>query len=224
MLDTSKYVYAFANLRRIVKTHEGVAFDTPALILTQDGAQEKSSDKLFKYVVTPDAVLSFIQKNRKWFKEPEGGGDWDFDKSATEKSVTFLMEEKVKEATQDNMKIVDYDDEFSTKAGGLVYGVIINLTKKWVTVAFRGTIGVTDMFADRDFRLDHDSFFSSEEFVSDGKPGTHMGFTKYLVDEKMGDQDGRKVIDRILSCLNGEFENNPDVAGKDFNLYVTGHR
>ena len=49
-----------------------------------------------------------------------------------------------------------------------------------------------------------------------------MGFTKYLVDEKMGDQDGRKVIDRILSCVNGEFENNPDVAGKDFNLYVTG--
>jgi hypothetical protein len=41
---------------------------------------------------------------------------------------------------------------------------------------------------------------------------------------KMGDDDGRKVVERILACVNNEFESNVDVVGKDFKLYVTGHR
>eukprot|EP00985_Skeletonema_marinoi_P023971 scaffold16299_cov110-Skeletonema_marinoi.AAC.1 len=233
LLKISDFVYSFANVRRIVKANEGqtrkkstgwfssekytVAYDTPALILTQDGAQERSKHKLFKYVVTPDAIKLFMEKNRKWFDEPEGGGDWKFDKTVTEKTDPFLLEASVVEATQ--------DDEFSTKGGGLVYGVVVNLTRKWITIAFRGTIGSTDIATDRDFRLDHESFFESEDdiFVSGGKPGTHMGFTTYLMDEKKGDQDGRKCLDRILTCVNEEFKSNPDVAGKDFDLYVTGH-
>mmetsp|Transcript_17637 Transcript_17637/g.35242 ORF Transcript_17637/g.35242 Transcript_17637/m.35242 type:complete len:474 (+) Transcript_17637:48-1469(+) len=241
LLKISDFVYSFANVRRIVKANEGqtrkkstgwfssekytVAFDTPALILTQDGAQERSKHRLFKYVVTPDAIKLFMEKNRKWFDEPEGGGEWRFDKTVTEKTKPFLLEATVDEATRVDMKIVDYDDEFSTKSGGLVYGVVVNLTRKWITVVFRGTVGTTDAFTDRDCRLDHESFFESEDdiFVSGGKPGTHMGFTTYLMDEKKGDQDGRKCLDRILSCVNEEFKSNPDVAGKGFNLYVTGH-
>jgi len=245
LLKISDFVYSFANVRRIVKANEGksrkkstgwfssekytVAFDTPALIRTQDGAQEKSKHKLFKYVVTPDAIKLFMEKNRKWFDEPvdkDGvAGDWKFDKTVSEKNEPFLLEGSVEEATQVNMKIVDYDDEFSTKGGGLVYGVVVNLTRKWITVVFRGTVGTTDIATDRDFRLDHESLFESEDdiFVSGGKPGTHMGFTTYLMDEKKGDQDGRKSLDRILSCVNEEFKSNPDVVGKDFDLYVTGH-
>eukprot|EP00984_Skeletonema_dohrnii_P028686 scaffold18737_cov117-Skeletonema_dohrnii-CCMP3373.AAC.6 len=242
LLKISDFVYSFANVRRIVKENEGeqrstsrwfgekytVAFDTPALILTQDGAQEQSKDKLFKYVVTPDAIKLFMEKNRKWFKEPVtdgNAGDWEFDKTVTEKTEPFLLEAAVDAATKDNMKIVDYDDEFCKGKGGLVYGVVVNLTRKWITVAFRGTIGSTDIMTDRDFRLDHESLFESEDdiFVSGGKPGTHMGFTTYLCDEKKGDQDGRKCLDRILSCVNEEFKSNPDVVGKDFDLYVTGH-
>ena len=124
LLKISDFVYSFANVRRIVKANEGqtrkkstgwfssekytVPFDTPALILTQDGAQERSKHKLFKYVVTPDAIKLFMEKNRKWFDEPEGGGDWKFDKTVTEKTDPFLLEASVVEATQVNMKIVDY--------------------------------------------------------------------------------------------------------------------
>ncbi|KAK1733750.1 lipase class 3 family protein [Skeletonema marinoi] len=243
LLKISDFVYQFANVRRIVKENDGkqrstsrwfgkkytVAFDTPALIRTQDGAQEQSKDKLLKYVITPDAIKEFMELNRKWYKEPvdEDGnaGDWEFDKTVTEKNESFLLEAAVEEAAKDNMKIVDYDDEFCKGKGGLVYGVVVNLTRKWITVAFRGTIGSTDLMADRDFRLDHESLFDSEDdiFVSGGKPGTHMGFTTYLCDEKKGDQDGRKCLDRILSCVNEEFKSNPDVVGKDFDLYVTGH-
>ncbi len=124
LLKVSQFVYGFANMRRIVKENEGqerkkktgwfssekytVAFDTPALVLTQDGGQQKSDNKLFKYVVTPDAIKLFMEKNRKWFSEPEGGGDWVFDETVTEKTEPFLKEEMIEEATRDNMKIIDY--------------------------------------------------------------------------------------------------------------------
>ena len=125
----------------------------------------------------------------------------------------------------DNIKIIDYDDRFGTDKGGLVYGVVINLTQKWVTVVFRGTIGLTDINTDRDFRLDHESFFGHEGdiAVEGGKPATHRGFTEYLVSNREEDSIERPYIDRILACVNGEFERNPDVMGKDFKLFVTGH-
>mmetsp|Transcript_37059 Transcript_37059/g.68640 ORF Transcript_37059/g.68640 Transcript_37059/m.68640 type:complete len:471 (-) Transcript_37059:166-1578(-) len=240
MLKISSFVYAFRNIRNIVKTNDGkpkkkktglfrreeytVKFDTPALVLTQKGAQEEDDNKFFKYTVTPDAIKLFIEKNRKWFKEPEGGGDWTFDKSVSEKTTPFIFESEVKGVMQDNLKIVDYDDEFSTDEGGLVYAVVVNLTRKWISVVFRGTVGSSDIATDRNFNFDYDSFFKGEDIlVPGGKPATHEGFTKYLMDPKMGDQDGRRCLDRILACVNDEFGNNVDVVGKDFNLYVSGH-
>jgi len=133
LLKISDFVYSFANVRSIVKENEGeqrstsrwfgekytVAFDTPALILTQDGAQEQSKDKLLKYVITPDAIKLFMELNRKWFKEPVtdgNAGDWEFDKTVTEKTEPFLLEAAVDAATKDNMKIVDYVSD--KKSGG----------------------------------------------------------------------------------------------------------
>ena len=86
---------------------------------------------------------------------------------------------------------------------------MINSTKKWITVVFRGTVGRTDILADIDFRLD-DSFL--------GKPGTHKGFTKYLTSSRRHKE--RPYIDRILACVNGEFEN---VIRNNYKLFVTGH-
>jgi len=240
MIKMSCFVYDFRNIRNIVKTNDGmtkkkktglfrreeykVAFDTPSLILTQKGDQEEDENRFFKYAVTLNAIKLFIEKNRKWFKEPEGGGDWTFDKSVSEKTTPFIFESVVKDVMQENLKIVDYDDEFSTDKGGLVYAVIVNLTRKWITVVFRGTVGSSDIATDRNFNFDYDSFFKSEDIsVPGGKPATHEGFTKYLVDPKMGDQDGRQPLDRILACVNDEFGDNVDVVGKDFNLYVSGH-
>lgn len=59
--------------------------------------------------------------------------------------------------------------------------------------------------------------------MSGGKPGTHKGFTEYLVSNIETDSIERPYIDRILACVNGEFEDNPDVAGKGFKLFVSGH-
>ena len=124
LLKVSQFVYGFANMRRIVKENEGqerkkktgwfsseeykVEYVTPAHILTQDGGQQKDENKLLLYVVTPDAIKQFMEENRKWFKEPEGGGDWEFDETVTEKTEPFLKEKMIEEARRDNMKIIDY--------------------------------------------------------------------------------------------------------------------
>lgn len=117
------------------------------------------------------------------------------------------------------------DDKFSTEDGGLVYAVIVNLTKRWVGVIFRGTIGLTDANTDRDFRLDEKSFFESEDFINvpGGKPATHKGFTEFLFSARAKDSTARPYVDRILACVDCEFENNPDVKGKGFKLFVSGH-
>jgi hypothetical protein len=83
-----------------------VAFDTPAHILTQDGAYSQK-DTFLKYKITPDAIKLFLEKNRKWFYEARGGA-LKFDKSVTEKTEPFVLENEMKIMTQDNLKIVDY--------------------------------------------------------------------------------------------------------------------
>lgn len=85
-----------------------VTFDTPDLILTQRGAQDKDKNKFLKFTLTPDAINSFIEKNRKFFEETQGDGDWKFDESVTEKTEPFKLENKIKEETKENFKIVDY--------------------------------------------------------------------------------------------------------------------
>ena len=95
------------------------------------------------------------------------------------------------------------DDRFSAEDGGLLYAVIVNLTKKWVAVVFRGTVGLTDAVTDLDFRLDETSFFENEDFIKvpGGKPGTHKGFTGYLNSSRERDSVERSYMDRIMACV-----------------------
>ncbi len=138
----SDFVYSFANVRKIVKTNRDqikkkstgwfsseeykVEYDTPALILTQRGAQEEGENKYLKYVITPNAIKEFMEKNRKWFSEPEGG-DWVYDETVTDKTEPFLLEQKVAEAAKENMKFIDYvsNDRSGDKTCCLSYILII---------------------------------------------------------------------------------------------------
>lgn len=238
----SKLVYSFNNLRTLVRKHDGTVtkkygyfgratkheFDTPALILTDDGAQEKTEKQRnisFEYDITPNAVLTFIQKNRKFFIEEHEGDYLKFDKEHKEKE-SFSVEEKIKLLAKDDYKIIDYEDESSTEAGGLVYAIVVNVTKKWIAVLFRGTVGTKDFLTDRDFRLNTTDFFKDDMvFVDDNTPGTHTGFTNYLFSPRVtpkGTAD-RPYVDRILAAVQYEFTKNASVVGKDFKLYVSGH-
>lgn len=240
MLVLSSFCYDFNSLRSIVRQHDGkkvktggyfssaaeVKFDRPELILTKSGTQERDVNQQLKYDITPAAVLEFIRSNRKLFQDSDGDGSLEFDPTQKEKHEPFSMETVLQDQGQDNLKIVDYDDRFSTGAGGIVYGVMVNLTKKWVTIVFRGTVGAADIATDRDFTLNTEAMFATEEhkFVKGGNPATHNGFTSYLFSHRQRDAGGdRPYVDRILACLDDEFGNNPDIKGKDFKLFVTGH-
>ena len=105
-----------------------------------------------------------------------------------------------------------------------MYAVVVNLTKRWVSVIFRGTVGATDALTDLNFAPNSECFFSNKTgvFVDGNEPATHSGFTKYLFDSRARGLD-RSYYDRILSCVSDQFENNPEVKGQGFQLYVSGH-
>lgn len=196
-----------------------VEFYRPELIITDKGAQINNMNRNFKYAVTPPAIAEFIANNRKFLTETEKG-DFLFDESETERKEPFRFEGKWQDQLEDNVKMVDFDDSFSTDGGGLVYGLLVNLTKKWVCIVFRGTIGGTDISTDRNFVLDKTRYKST---TGEGSPGTHEGFTKYMFEERECDYIKRPHIDRIIASVSDAFEKNPDIVGKDFKLYTTGH-
>lgn len=66
-----------------------VDFNTPALIITDKGAQDGSVDRNFKYTVTPNAIAEFIVNNRHHFEE-NNKGNILFDKSKKEGKEQFL--------------------------------------------------------------------------------------------------------------------------------------
>ena len=101
--------------------------------------------------------------------------------------------------------------------------MVVNLSKKYVAVVFRGTWGISDAATDLNFTLNTECFFKDENsiVVEGNKPGTHAGFTKYLFENREGTD--RAYVDRIIGCVSNQFENNKDVAGKGFKFYVSGH-
>ena len=232
----SSFVYRFANIRNIVNKNKETktkkfwfcgeeketVFDRPDLILTKKGAQERKENVFLKYPITGDAILKFLKRNRKFFIEPSPGASLKFDVNETLEEP-LAVEKTLAKLTEDNFTIHDYEDEFSTTSGGLVYAVIVNLTIKYVAVVFRGTIGATDAFTDLNFALNTECFFKEEKsiFVKGNKPGTHAGFTKYLFEKRKGED--RAYVDRIIACVSDQFEKNEFVKGKGFKLYVSGH-
>lgn len=243
MLAMSAFCYHFHSIRTIVRSKDNttvktgflgfgkpreIKFFRPELIITRNAGIDRDPNQQLLHDITPAAIQEFIENNRSLFQDDDMDGSLEFDPSDTKKDEPFLVEGALKEQMEDNLKIIDYDDRFSTDKGGLVYMIVTNLTQKTITVCFRGTIGTTDMHTDRDFRLNTEAFFGSEDDFSVPKseshnPATHNGFTTYLTSNRETDSIERPYAQRILACLNAEFGNNKDIKGKGFKLFVTGH-
>ena len=121
--NISNFVYAFRDIRAIVKTHKQgeiktrktgwfsseeykVEYVTPAHIITQDGGQAKDKNQLLKYNITLAAIKQFIEENRKWFTYENGS--WKFDETRTEKTEKFPVEKELEILMEDNIQIIDY--------------------------------------------------------------------------------------------------------------------
>jgi len=235
MLHFSDFVYRFNNIRTIVRHNNGkkvkpshfgkpreIKFVQPELIITAGGGQKRDDFEQLKYDITAVAILKFLRNNRKDLLENDGG-DLCLDKVGKD-DEPFRLEEDLEKLAADDLRIVDYNDRFSSAEGGLVYAVVVNITRKWVMVSFRGTVGSADISTDADFSM-NDSFFESEDYklVPGGNPATHNGFTKYLMSIRERGVADRPYIQRILACVSAQFQNNPDIKGKNFKLFVTGH-
>jgi len=251
MLECSSFVYTFYQIRSTVQDHhEGypkakkfgkrskrqVNFLDPALIIQDDSSNKDHPDRNLKSVITPQAIVEFFNRdncfNRKYMTIKKK--NIVFDKKGSVDNTNFSFLTDFQKYADQNVKILDYDDAFTTSKGGLTYGLIVNLTEKWACVVFRGTVGKGDILTDANFALDTKSLFGSEGEDGQGeKPGTHAGFTSYLCSPRPNDINERRYIDRIVSSLNFAFDldaKNPDeevnVKPKitsDFKLYVTGH-
>jgi hypothetical protein len=138
-------IYGYANLRNLVKEHDRVYrkgvpakdkggflgfnkkdkklvdFDTPAHIVTQDGAQPDRG-RYLKYDITAQAILKFLELNRNLLKEDKDGGDIVLDESEGE-NPPLAFETKLRKfiGLGQDARIIEFDDEFSSK--NLVYGI-----------------------------------------------------------------------------------------------------
>jgi hypothetical protein len=235
MLQFSDFVYRFNNIRTIVRQNDGKVvklgyFSTPrtidfvdkSLVLTAGDTHIKDDFEQLKHDIKASDIVKFLKNNRKDFIQTEAG-DLILDKEGID-DAPFNLEKDLDEIAKEDLRIVDYNDRFSNTEGGLVYAVVVNVTRKWVMVSFRGTVGCDDISTDADFSM-NESFFENEgdKLVPDGKPATHNGFTKYLMSCRQRGVADRPYVQRILACVSNQFENNPDVKGKDFKFFVTGH-
>lgn len=128
MLNISKFVYTFAELRGLVRDHDKVqgkgntAFHNSDLIITQQGAQPKNQNRLFKYPVTATAIRDFIRDNRCFLSQEEDGTIILNDKTKTTSGGDDVVEfpeldieqklESYSEGT--DSELVDFDDKFTT--------------------------------------------------------------------------------------------------------------
>ena len=123
-------IYSLLQLQNIVRNNKGKKtrawqyfgeekehrFDTPALIITEQGAQGQDANHALRYKSTLNTILTFLQKNRKWLKEPEHYAYLAFDETES-KLGPFAIKEKIKDLKQDNLKIIDF-----VSGTGYVYG------------------------------------------------------------------------------------------------------
>jgi len=201
------------------KKPKQVEFFRPELIITDNGAQELTGNRFLKYPITADAIKLFIENNRRYLTVKDGDVVLD-DEEKNELPFEAGLNDQVKE----NLQVLDYDDQFTTDKGGLVYSLVVNISQKWVGIVFRGTVGLSDIMTDRDFRLNDDFFFQEKYGAPSlgGKPATHAGFTRYLANKRKCDVVDRPLIDRIISSVDDVFK---EMGNKrtGYRLFVTGH-
>lgn len=236
MLHHSAMVYTFASLRKVVNAHcktfgdqddehEKVEFIRPELIVTKNAARDMEHRKnaYLKNCVSFDAVLEFVQLNRKYFdNDGEFNPEW---KTASETTHRPTFEAKLKAfAERVDADIWEFDDEFAKKE--LVYGLIVIRSEKRIVISFRGSYSKRDWLTDAMclWSIPDELKFAHEmNYVNKYIPVCiHRGFSNYLF-AKRPTGEGSKFED-ILNDIKEVYaykEGNRDYS--DYKLFVTGH-
>lgn len=237
-LAESNLIYGYATLRSLVKEYDRVVrkgvpardkgglfgwgakdkelldFDTPALVLTQGGAQVRGRLRYLKYDITPAAILKFLELNRNLIK---GDGaelviekiDGEHPPSDFEKDLKRLIARKI------DARITEFDDEFS--GAELVYGITQDVTNKRITVVFRGSVT-----SGKDWPTNLNMIYTKVPVppllknvpLNGYDIKVHRGFYGYL--HSTG--EGTPKINEIVTNLKEVLAENPG-----YELFITGH-
>jgi len=142
LLAGSSLIYKYANLRNLINEYDSairkgvpakdkgnffgfnkkdkplVHFNTPALIVTNDGAQDRG--RYLKYDITAQAILKFLELNRNLLKDENG--DIVLDESEGEHPpLDFEKELRSFIGYGYDARITEFDDQFNSNE--LVYGI-----------------------------------------------------------------------------------------------------
>ena len=117
-MSVSHLVYLYTNLRKIVLTSfknkgkDPDKFIEPELIVTQKSEKRTFKTTLLKYEITPDAILKFVDLNRKHLKHNHG---LLFDKTGSN-TETFVFENELLMWKENfDSIIVEFNDDFDEK-------------------------------------------------------------------------------------------------------------
>jgi len=237
MLRMSNLVYHYADLRKIVLAHGAnfnedltprekkkkgiVEFDSPDLIVTKKAARRIFPSTLLKHEITADAVLEFVQKNRRYLTDDKDG--WlKFNKKGNNEEV-LEIEKRVKILGQKfDADIIEFDDDRANEGSKseLLYGIVVNRTDKRITVAFRGSNNLKDWI--QNIQVCDKIPAEIKEFAGDDVD-VHAGFSDYLF-KNASQRDQNTKYDQIVDVLEDVYKYNaPGRDYSDYELYVTGH-
>lgn len=225
-LFRSTMIYAFADIRTLIRENEGEIEGDPVLV-----------KDFMELPITNVNALKVINANfhllKKHFKESEieiyrsairiYGGE------LLKQAVLEMNQKPTKRAsiyqevqTSDPVELHVFDDAHSDKE--LVYAIAVDRgEKREITITFRGSVTVHDWLIDTSFSMVKipnplkEQAASSFSIPQDNKVGMHSGFHKYLfgcnqagVAKSKYDQ----ILDHVLSLLE---------TFQGFSIMVTGH-
>jgi len=237
MLRMSSLVYHYADLRKIVLAHSEnfnedltprqkkkkniVKFDSPDLIITKKAAKRSYASTNLKHEITADAVLEFVEKNRRYFTDDKKG-ELTFNKKGDNKEV-LEIEKRVKILGQKfDADIIEFDDDRGNNGlkSELLYGIVVNRTDKRITVVFRGSDSKRDWF--QNLQVFGKTPAEIKEFAGN-EVDVHAGFSNYLFKHR-SQRDQNTKYEQIMDVLEDVYQN--EAKGRDYSgyeLYITGH-
>ena len=164
----SSLVYHYADLRKIVLAHSEnfnedltprqkkkkniVKFDSPDLIITKKAAKRSYASTNLKHEITADAVLEFVEKNRRYLTDDKDGY-LSFNKKGDNKEV-LEIEKRVKILGQKfDADIIEFDDDRGNKGlkSELLYGIVVNrydlfMTLRYSQISFDSSVATKILF------------------------------------------------------------------------------
>jgi len=169
MLENNIMIYPLAELRRKARQRE---------------IDKRGVDEVLKLPLTHASVMEIIDKNRGQLLDTKFVKDEEFYQeifqTVEERQMTLCLAAKQngEKPNVSHAEIIAFDDEF--EKAELVYSIVLNHTRKRVTVCFRGSVTKMDWAAD--FEIFMKEVPNPMKAHASQAPSilVHRGFFKYL--------------------------------------------